>query len=65
MIATERQCQLPQLKNIAAQVRQDILCMVYACQSGHPGGSHGCTDIVVSLYFEIMKQLQYAKFSIS
>jgi transketolase len=29
--------------------------MVHSCQSGHPGGSLGCTDVVVSLYFQIMK----------
>jgi transketolase len=55
MIAIERQSKLPQLKNIAAQVRRDIVRMVHACQSGHPGGSLGCTDVVVSLYFDIMK----------
>ena len=55
MIATERQSTLPQLNKIAAQVRRDIVRMVHACQSGHPGGSLGCTDVVVALYFDLMK----------
>jgi transketolase len=55
MIQTERQYDLQKLKDIASQVRRDIVRMVHSCQSGHPGGSLGCTDIVVSLYFELMK----------
>jgi transketolase len=43
------------LKNIAAQIRRDIVRMVHACQSGHPGGSLGCTEFFVALYFNIMK----------
>ena len=43
-----------QLKEIAAQVRRDIIRMVYNAKSGHPGGSLGCTDVVTALYFEIM-----------
>jgi transketolase len=43
------------LKRMASQVRRDILRMVYECQSGHPGGSLGCTDYLVALYFKIMK----------
>ena len=35
---------IPQLKSIAAQVRRDIVRMVHAVQSGHPGGSLGCAD---------------------
>ncbi len=46
---------LQELKNIASQVRRDIVRMVHACQSGHPGGSLGCTDFMVALYFQIMK----------
>ena len=42
-----------QLKEIAAQVRRDIIRMVYNAKSGHPGGSLGCTDVVTALYFEI------------
>jgi transketolase len=44
-----------QLKLIAAQVRRDIVRMVHAVQSGHPGGSLGCADFMVALYFHSMK----------
>lgn len=40
---------------MAAQVRRDIVRMVHGVQSGHPGGSLGCTDFMVALYFHIMK----------
>lgn len=42
------------LENVASQVRRDIVRMVHACQSGHPGGSLGCTDYFVALYFHIL-----------
>jgi len=45
----------PQLKKLASQVRRDIVRMVHACQSGHPGGSLGCTEYFVALYFHILK----------
>ncbi|GAB3820862.1 transketolase [Pontibacter rugosus] len=48
--------EIKELENIAAQVRRDIVRMVHACQSGHPGGSLGCTDYLVALYFEVMKR---------
>jgi transketolase len=44
-----------ELKNIASQVRRDIVRMVHGVQSGHPGGSLGCTDYLTALYFEVMK----------
>ncbi len=44
------------LKKIASQVRRDIVRMVHGCQSGHPGGSLGCTDFLVALYVNIMKR---------
>ncbi|TGE23996.1 transketolase [Hymenobacter aquaticus] len=44
-----------ELKQTAAQVRRDIVRMVHAVNSGHPGGSLGCTDLLVALYFRIMK----------
>ena len=47
------------LKKMSSQVRRDILRMVHKVQSGHPGGSLGCTDLLVSLFFNIMKILQY------
>ncbi len=43
------------LKKVASQVRRDIVRMVHACQSGHPGGSLGCTDFFVALYFNALK----------
>ncbi len=45
---------LQELKKIASQVRRDIVRMVHQCQSGHPGGSLGCTDFFVALYFKVM-----------
>lgn len=43
-----------ELEKIASQVRRDIVRMVHAVSSGHPGGSLGCTDYLVALYFDIM-----------
>ena len=43
-----------QLESICSQVRRDILRMVHACQSGHPGASLGCTEFFVALYFDQM-----------
>ncbi|MBE8712839.1 transketolase [Sphingobacterium hungaricum] len=43
------------LEQIASQVRRDIVRMVHSCQSGHPGGSLGCTDYFVALYFNALK----------
>jgi transketolase len=42
------------LTAIANQVRRDIVRMVHGAASGHPGGSLGCTDLVVKLYFDRM-----------
>ncbi|MBK9983659.1 MAG: transketolase [Saprospiraceae bacterium] len=42
------------LKKISTQVRRDIVRMVHQCQSGHPGGSLGCTDFMVALYFHFL-----------
>lgn len=44
-----------ELTKTASQVRRDIVRMVHAQQSGHPGGSLGCTDFLTALYFKIMK----------
>ena len=44
-----------ELKDVASQVRRDIIRMVHGCQSGHPGGSLGATDIVTALYFDQMQ----------
>lgn len=46
---------LVQLKKLSSQIRRDIVRMVHACQSGHPGGSLGCTDFFVALYFHVLK----------
>lgn len=43
------------LKETASQVRRDIVRMVHAVQSGHPGGSLGCADYLIALYFSAMK----------
>ncbi len=43
------------LKETASQVRRDIVRMVHAVQSGHPGGSLGCADFLTALYFDVMK----------
>ncbi len=43
------------LQQVASQVRRDIIRQVAAVASGHPGGSLGCTDFLVALYFEIMQ----------
>ena len=49
---TEEACDVAvkELKRIASQVRRDIVRMVHCCNSGHPGGSLGCTDFLVALY---------------
>ena len=46
---------LVQLKKLSSQIRRDIVRMVHACQSGHPGGSLGCADFFVALYFHVLK----------
>lgn len=43
------------LDSICTQVRRDIVRMVHAVNSGHPGGSLGCTEFMVALYFDVMK----------
>ncbi len=45
-----------ELKKTATQVRRDIVRMVHAVQSGHPGGSLGCADFLTALFFEIMSR---------
>ncbi len=46
---------IEKLTGVAKQVRRDIVRMVHQCQSGHPGGSLGCTDYFVALYFHVLK----------
>lgn len=43
------------LQDIVFQIRRDIVRMVHAVQSGHPGGSLGCTEFLTVLYNEIMQ----------
>jgi len=43
-----------ELSKISSQVRRDIVRMVHACQSGHPGASLGCTEFFVALYFHFL-----------
>ena len=45
---------IQKLENIIPQVRRDIVRMVHANNSGHPGGSLGCTEFMIALYFEVM-----------
>lgn len=47
--------EIQKLQHIATQVRRDIVRMVHAVNSGHPGGSLGCTDLLVALYFDVMR----------
>ena len=43
-----------QLQDFSTQVRRDILRMVHAVNSGHPGGSLGCTEFITALYQQLM-----------
>ncbi len=52
------------LPTMAQQVRRDILRMVHAVSSGHPGGSLGCADYLTALFFKYMKH-QPQPFSMS
>jgi len=47
--------ELQGLLDVGAQVRRDIVRQVHGSQSGHPGGSLGCTDMIVALYFSEMR----------
>lgn len=50
-----KQTDLNELKKLASQIRRDIVRMVHACQSGHPGAALGCTEYFVALYFKVLK----------
>ena len=43
------------LKQIARETRKDIIRMIELAGSGHPGGSLSCVEIIVSLYYKIMR----------
>jgi transketolase len=47
--------EISKLEDIVSQTRRDILRMVHKVNSGHPGGSLGCTEFMVTLYNEIME----------
>lgn len=47
---------IQQLNDLTIQVRRDILRMVHAVNSGHPGGSLGCTEFLVALYQNLMNR---------
>jgi transketolase len=47
--------EIENLKHIASQIRRDIVRMVAAVSSGHPGGSLGCADFLTLLYFDTLK----------
>ena len=47
---------IEQLKEMATQVRRDIVRMVHKVQSGHPGGSLGCTEFLTALYMSAMER---------
>lgn len=46
---------IEELQDLTQQVRRDILRMVHKVNSGHPGGSLGCTEFFVALYNEVME----------
>lgn len=49
-----QQPSIEQLKNMAVELRQTALTMIYEAQSGHPGGSFSAADIIAALYFKEM-----------
>jgi len=50
------QANIQKLRDIASQVRRDIIRQVSAVNSGHPGGSLGCADFFTAMYFNILKR---------
>ena len=46
---------ITELKKLCTQVRRDIVRMVHAVSSGHPGGSLGCVEFFVALYQSVLK----------
>ena len=44
------------LEQISKEVRKDILLQVYNANSGHPGGALSCADILVAIYFDLIKE---------
>src|SRR5436190_22687289 len=46
---------IDELTKISSQVRRDIIRMTNGANSGHPGGSLGCADFFVALYFHVLR----------
>ena len=46
---------IQELKNTAVQMRMKVIDMIYKAQSGHPGGSLSCMDVLTDLYFSQMR----------
>lgn len=53
-IINEKMPNLEELQNVVVQVRRDIVRMVHKVNSGHPGGSLGCAEFLVVLFYEVM-----------
>ena len=51
----EKICNLNKLEELANVIRQDVVAMIAEAGSGHPGGSLGMADILVALYFNVLK----------
>ena len=55
LVEDQRKLSIEELKDIAIQVRLNIIEMITEAQAGHPGGSLSATDIVTALYFRLMR----------
>ena len=51
----ETRLSVPELEQMARQIRRDIIEMIYTAKAGHPGGSLSAADCVTALYFRIMR----------
>lgn len=54
-LVLQQRIYMASLQETATQIRRDIVRMVHGVQSGHPGGSLGCTDFLTALYFKVME----------
>lgn len=50
----DKKLTVPDLEQMARQIRRDIIDMIFTAQAGHPGGSLSATDILTALYFRMM-----------
>ncbi len=55
LASSQKPMTIPELKNMAAAVRCDIIEMITTANAGHPGGSLSAADIVTALYFRVMR----------